>query len=67
MTPFETIILIVIYMFCYGFTLSIFIKEEHLWLRIFLSIMSLFLAIYAPIFIGGAIYEKLSQKETIKE
>ena len=67
MTPFETIILIVIYMFCYGFTLSMFIKEEHLWLRIFLAIMSLFLAIYAPLTIGAMLFEKLNNVTTKKE
>lgn len=59
MTPFEIIILIVIYMICYGFTLTMFITEENVWLRIFLAIISLFLAIYAPLMIGGALYEKL--------
>ena len=59
MTPFEIIILIVIYMICYGFTLTMFITEENVWLRIFLAIIPLFLAIYAPLMIGGALYEKL--------
>lgn len=61
MTPFEIIILIVIYLFCYGFTLSIFIKEENVWLRMFLGIASLGLAINAPIMIGAMLYEKLKK------
>lgn len=60
MTHFETIILILIYLFCYGYTLAMFIKEENIWLRIFLAIGSLILAINAPILLGGAIYEKLN-------
>jgi hypothetical protein len=60
MTPFEIIVLAVIYMFCYGFVLAIWIKEENVWFRIFLAIVSLVLAIYAPIMIGGMLYEKLN-------
>jgi hypothetical protein len=61
MTPFETIILIIIYMICYGFTSAIFIKEENMWLRIFLAIISLGLAVYAPLIVGGMLYEKLKE------
>lgn len=61
MTDFEIIIIALIYLFCYGYTLSIFIKEENFWFRIFLVIVSFVLAIYAPILIGGAICEKLRQ------
>jgi hypothetical protein len=67
MTSFESIILIVIYMICFGFVLAIHIKEKDMWLRVFLTIGSLVLAIYAPLMIGAMLYEKLSQKETIKE
>ena len=59
MTPFEIIILSIIYMFCYGYTLTMFIKEKDTWLRILLAIYSLVLAIYAPITFGGMLYEKL--------
>ena len=62
MTTFEIIILAIIYLFCYGFILSMFIKEENIWLRIFLVIVSLVLVLYAPLFIGGAIFEKLNDK-----
>ena len=61
MTPFETIILIIIYMICYGFVLSIFIKEKNVWLRIIFAIMSLFLVFYAPLIIGEMLYEKLEK------
>ena len=60
MTHFETIILIWIYIFCYGYTLAAFIKEENTRLRIFLAVASLVLVIYAPLLIGGAVYGKLN-------
>lgn len=60
MTHFEIIILTLIYLFCYGYTLAAFIKEENTWLRIFLAVASFVLVIYAPIIMGGAIYEKLN-------
>lgn len=59
MTQFEIIILIIIYMFCYGFTLAMFIKEDNVWLRLFMAIVSLTLAIYTPLMIGAMLYEKL--------
>lgn len=59
MGAFEIIILIVIYLICYGFVLEMFLKEDDVWLRIFLAIASLALAIYAPLMIGGMLYEKL--------
>lgn len=62
MTLFEIIILSIIYMLCYGFTLAIFIKEENIWLRTFLAILSLGLAIYAPLMIGGMLYNKLNKR-----
>jgi hypothetical protein len=40
-----------------------FIKEENIWLRIFFTIASFVLAIYAPLYIGSAIYEKLNNKD----
>ena len=64
MTPFEIIIISFIYLFCYGYTMSMFIKEENIWLRIFLVIISFGLALYATLFIGGAIYEKLNNKNS---
>lgn len=59
MTLFEITIISFIYLFCYGYTLSIFIKEEKTWFRILMAIVSFALALYAPLFIGGAVYEKL--------
>ena len=65
MTTFEIIILILIYLFCYGYTIAMFIKEENVWLRIFLVIASLILALcYAPFLIGGAVFEKLNNKNS---
>jgi hypothetical protein len=64
MTHFEIIILTLIYLFCYGYTLASFIKEENTRLRIFLAFASLLFALYAPFFMGGAIYEKLNSKNS---
>jgi hypothetical protein len=61
MTTFEIIILAIIYMICYGYTLAIVIKEENVWIRILLAIVSLTLAIYAPLMIGGMLYDKLNK------
>lgn len=63
MTPFEITIICLIYLFCYGYTLAMFIKEENIWLRIFFAIISFALALYTPLFIGSAIYEKLNNKK----
>ena len=62
MTPFEIIILSLIYLFFYGYTIAMFIKEENVWLRLFLVIMSSMLALYAPFVMGGAVFEKLNNK-----
>lgn len=62
MTHFETIILILIYLFCYGYTLAGVIKEENTWLRIISAIACLALAVNAPILLGGALYEKLNNE-----
>lgn len=62
MTPFEIIIISLIYLFCLSYTIAIFIKEENIWLRIFFVIISFAIALYAPLFIGGAIYEKLNNR-----
>ena len=64
MTHFETIILTLIYPFCYGYTLAMFVKEENTWLRIFLVFGSFVLALYTPLLLGGAIYEKLNNQES---
>ena len=64
MTHFEIIIIVLIYLFCYGYTMSMFIKEENVWLRTYLVIVSLVLALYAPLYIGGAIYEKLNNNKS---
>lgn len=61
MTPFEIIILSVIYIFCLGFVLAVHIKEENMWLRVFLTIGSFVLAIYAPLMISGMLYDKLKE------
>ncbi len=63
MTQFEIIILIIIYMFCYGFTIAPLVKEDNVWLRLYLVIISLAIAICAPITIGGMLYEKLKEKK----
>ena len=62
MTPFEIIILGIIYLFCYGFIIAVFIKEDNVWLRLLFIIISFLLAIYAPLMIGGMLYEKLKDK-----
>ena len=61
MTTFEIIILAIIYMICYGYILALFIKEENVWLRVFLVIASLWLAVCAPLLFGGMLYEKLNK------
>ena len=63
MTHFEIIVITLIYLFCYGYTIAIFIKEENTWLRIVLCLFSLVLALYAPVYIGGAVFEKLNNKK----
>lgn len=63
MTLFEIIIIGFIYLFCYGYIVAMFIKEENIWLRIFLVIASLVLALYVPLFIGGAVSEKLNNRK----
>ena len=63
MTPFEILILSFIYLFCYGYTIAIFIREESIWLRVALMFVSLVIAIDAPLFIGGALFEKLNNKK----
>ena len=64
MTHFEIIIITLIYLFCYGYTIAMFIKEESTWLRIVLCLFSLVLALYAPVYIGGAVFEKLNNKKS---
>ncbi len=63
MTPFEFIIIILIYLFFYGYTIAGFIKEENIWLRTFLVIISFVLALYTPLFIGAEVFEKLNNKD----
>lgn len=62
MTLFEIIILIIIYSVCYGYTLAMCVKEENVWFRILLAILSFVFAIYAPLQIGVMLYEKLEIK-----
>lgn len=64
MTHFEIIILSFVYLFCYGYTLAAFIKEENTWLRVFFVVASFVFAFGAPLYIGGAIYEKLNSKNS---
>lgn len=66
MTQFEIIILGIIYLICYGFTVACFIKEDKIWFRLLLAIVSLALAFYAPLMIGAMIYEKLKDNEQRK-
>lgn len=63
MTQFEIIILIIIYLICYGYTLAMFIEEKNMWLRLLFTIISLAIALfYAPLTFGGMLYEKLKNK-----
>jgi hypothetical protein len=64
MTHFEIVIIILLYLFCYGYTTAMFIKEENTWLRIVLCLVSLVLALYAPLYIGGAVFEKLNNNKS---
>lgn len=63
MTPFEIIILSIIYMICYSFVLTMLIEEDNVednvWVKLLWVIVSLALAIYAPLIIGGMLYNKL--------
>jgi uncharacterized membrane protein YoaK (UPF0700 family) len=62
MTTFEAIILIIIYMICYGYILAMCIEEEeNRWFRLLLAIVSLVFVIYAPLMIGGMLYKKLEK------
>lgn len=63
MSQFEIIILGIIYLICYGFTIAWFVKEDKLWFRLLAAIVSLVLAFYVPLMIGGMIYEKLNDNE----
>ena len=63
MTQFEIIVLSIIYLICYGFTIAMFIKENNVWLRLLFAIISLALALfYAPLTFGGMLYNKLEEK-----
>ena len=62
MTQFEIIILSIIYLICYGFTIAMSTKENNVWLRLLFNIVSLAFAFFAPIMIGGMLYEKLKDK-----
>lgn len=63
MTQFEILIIIFIYLFFYGYTTAIFIKNvKNIWLIAALMFASFVIAIYAPLFIGSAIFEKLNNK-----
>ena len=59
MTPFEIIILTIIYLVCCGYMAEMFSKEENVWLRALLVILSLVFAIYAPLMFGGMLFEKM--------
>lgn len=61
MTPFEIIILILIYGFCYGYAVtSLKIKVESYWDVILLLVAGIFIAFYVPIIIGIQIGMKLN-------
>ena len=62
MTQFEIIVLSIIYLICYGFTIAMFVEEKNVWLRLLFIIVSLAFAFSAPITIGGMLYEKLKNK-----
>ena len=62
MAQFEIIVLSIIYLICYGFTIAMFVKEKNVWLRLLFIIVSLAFAFSAPITIGGMLYEKLKNK-----
>ena len=62
MAQFEIIVLSIIYLICYGFTIAMFVKEKNVWLRLLFIIVSLVFAFSAPITIGGMLYEKLKNK-----
>lgn len=61
MTQFEIIILGIIYLICYGFTIAMFKKEDNVWLVILLIILSLVIAFYAPLIAGTMLYKKLNK------
>lgn len=61
MTLFEIIVISFIYLFCYGYTLIMLLKEkDNVWLVVLFALISFALAIYAPIYIGGAVFKKLN-------
>jgi hypothetical protein len=62
MSLFEIIIISFIYLFCYGYALAMFIKEENILLRILFVFVSFVIALYVPLFIGGKVYEKLNNE-----
>ena len=62
MTQFEVIILTIIYLVCYGYTLAMFIKEKNIWLRILFAIVSLAFAFWTPLIFGEMLYNKLKEK-----
>lgn len=62
MTPFEIIILAIIYLICYGFILTFVLKKADNDLNYFWAIICLALALYAPLVIGGMLYEKLKDE-----
>lgn len=64
MTPFEIIIIVSIYLFFYGYIMSVFMKEENIWLKVLLAIVSFVLALYVPAVIGSKVFEKLNNKKS---
>ena len=62
MTHFEVIILTIIYLVCYGYTLAMFIEEKNVRIRILLAIVSLALAFWTPLIFGEMLYNKLKEK-----
>ena len=62
MAAFEILIISCIYLFCYGYALAMFIEEKNTWFRLAWAIASLAVALYVPLFIGGAVSEKLNSE-----
>ena len=61
MTPFEIIILVLIYCVCYGYAITILeIDDETRWDIVIRILASVFIAFYVPIIIGIQIGNKLN-------
>lgn len=63
MTLFEIIILIIIYMFCYGYMFATFVADDRtsIGFKLFMVIACLVLAFTVPVSFGGMMFEKLNK------